>query len=114
MREKTSPEVVYGSMIEQLHSVAMFVRATKHKLRQQIIELLRENKRMVVTDLYVKLRLEQSVASQHLKILRKVGVVYTERNGKFIYYAVDEDKEAEVLVLIEELNNVIVKPRKKK
>ena len=42
---------------------------------------------MTVTDIYVKLRLEQSVASQHLAILRKAGVVQTERDGKFIFYS---------------------------
>ena len=38
---------------------------------------------------YVKLRLEQSVASQHLAILRKAGIVSTEREGKFIFYTIN-------------------------
>ena len=42
-----------------------------------------------VTELYVKLRLEQSVASQHLAILRKAGIVFTLRDGKFIYYSIN-------------------------
>ena len=56
------------------------------KLRQRIIEVLEESDNMTVTDIYIKLRLEQSVASQHLAILRRAGVVITDRQGKFIYY----------------------------
>lgn len=68
---------------------ALILRAVNHKLRQIILEELVEEKK--VTDLYVKLRLEQSVASQHLAILRKAGLVTTRRDGKFIYYRINID-----------------------
>ena len=55
---------------------------------------------MTVTEIYVKLRLEQSVASQHLAILRKAGFVKTERDGKFIYYSVNTER-------LEELNKFV-------
>jgi DNA-binding transcriptional ArsR family regulator len=58
---------------------------------------------MTVTELYVKLRLEQSVASQHLAILRRSGVVITERHGKFIYYALDKERLNQISRLVEEL-----------
>ncbi len=54
-----------------LKKAAMILRALNHKLRQQIVKLIDENKRLTVTEIYVKLRLEQSVASQHLAILRR-------------------------------------------
>jgi len=46
---------------------------------------------MNVTDIYVKLRIEQSVASQHLAILRNEGFVSTEREGKTIWYSINAD-----------------------
>jgi DNA-binding transcriptional ArsR family regulator len=58
---------------------------------------------MTVTDIYIKLRLEQSVASQHLAILRRAGVVLTERQGKFIYYSLDKDRLSQISQLVEEL-----------
>jgi DNA-binding transcriptional ArsR family regulator len=64
---------------------SLILRAINHKLRQQILKLIDEQGRITVTEIYVKLRLEQSVASQHLAILRKAGFVKTERDGKFIY-----------------------------
>jgi ArsR family transcriptional regulator, virulence genes transcriptional regulator len=79
------------------------LRAVNHKLRQQILDLLEENEKMTVTDLYIKLRLEQSVASQHLAILRRAGVVVTDRQGKYIYYTVDKDRINHISRLVEEL-----------
>lgn len=87
----------------ELRKAALVLRAINHKLRQKMIELLEENERMTVTDIYVKLRLEQSVASQHLAILRKAGVVATERNGKFIYYGLDKTRINQISELVEEL-----------
>jgi DNA-binding transcriptional ArsR family regulator len=58
---------------------------------------------MTVTDLYVKLRLEQSVASQHLAILRRVGVVETTRQGKFIHYSLDKNRLEQIARLVDEL-----------
>lgn len=73
----------------QLKKAALVFRAINHKLRQQIIKLINQHGRITVTEIYVKLRLEQSVASQHLAILRKAGIVITERDGKFIFYSVN-------------------------
>jgi DNA-binding transcriptional ArsR family regulator len=68
---------------------ALVLRAINHPLRQQMLRLLHQNMQMTVTSLYVKLRLEQSVASQHLAILRKAGLVSTSRQAKFIFYSVN-------------------------
>src|ERR1700748_1834794 len=79
-----------------LKKAAMVLRAINHKLRQQILKLIDDNGKMTVTEIYVKLRLEQSVASQHLAILRKAGFVKTERDGKFIYYSVNQERLEEL------------------
>ena len=81
----------------------MILRSINHKLRQQIIKLLDEFQKMTVTDIYVKLRLEQSVASQHLPILRRAGIVSTSRDGKFIYYSVNYNRLEEVVQFVETL-----------
>ena len=73
-------------------NAAMTLRSINHKLRQQILKLLEEQKRMKVTDIYVKLRLEQSVASQHLAILRRANIVCTERMGKEIFYSLNNNR----------------------
>ena len=82
---------------------AMILRALNHKLRQQIVKLVEEKKRITVTEIYVHLRLEQSVASQHLAILRKAGIVLTERDGKFIYYLINHKRIDEISRIVNEL-----------
>jgi DNA-binding transcriptional ArsR family regulator len=83
---------------------AMILRALNHKLRQQIVKLIDENKKLTVTEIYIRLRLEQSVASQHLAILRRAGIVKTERDGKFIYYSVSTDRVSHIMKCVEDLN----------
>lgn len=84
---------------------ALILRAINHKLRQQLLKLIDENGKITVTDLYIKLRLEQSVASQHLAILRKAGFVNTTREGKFIYYSINTRRIKELNKFAEELLN---------
>lgn len=98
-QNNTTVEVDYG----HVKRAAMILRALKHDLRQQMVKLLDENQRMTVTEIYVKLRLEQSVASQHLAILRDAGVVSTQRDGKFIYYSVNYSRIAEVQKFVDNL-----------
>jgi ArsR family transcriptional regulator, virulence genes transcriptional regulator len=87
----------------ELRKAVLVLRAINHKLRQQIMELIEENKRLTVTEIYVKMRLEQSVASQHLAILRRAGVVNTERDGKYIYYTLDKKRIGQISEIVEEL-----------
>lgn len=87
----------------ELRQAVLVLRAVNHELRQHIIEQLEQNDKMTVTDIYIKLRLEQSVASQHLAILRKAGVVNTDRDGKFIYYFLEPDRLEQINHLVENL-----------
>lgn len=82
---------------------ALILRAFNHKLRQQILKLIDSQEKITVTEIYVKLRIEQSVASQHLAILRKAEFVNTEREGKFIYYTVNTDRMVELNKFVSDL-----------
>lgn len=99
---KTKEKIVL--QYAQLRKAQLVLRAVNHKLRQQIIKLLSDRKKMTVTQIYVKLRLEQSVASQHLAILRKAGVVQTKREGKFIHYSLNPDRLDEISGFIGKLS----------
>lgn len=88
---------------QALKKAAMVLRALNHKLRQQLLKLIEEEKKITVTEIYVRLRLEQSVASQHLAILRKAGIVNTQRDGKFIFYTVNFKRIDEIGHFVKEL-----------
>lgn len=86
-----------------LKKAALVLRALNHKLRQQILTLVETEKKITVTEIYVRMRLEQSVASQHLAILRRAGIVSTQRDGKFIFYTVNYKRIEEITSLVDDL-----------
>jgi DNA-binding transcriptional ArsR family regulator len=81
-----------GVMIDyQLtYKAAQVARAFNNSFRKRILDLLNNKGTLTVTEIYVTLRLEQSVVSQHLSVLRKAGIVKTERDGKLIYYTLNK------------------------
>jgi DNA-binding transcriptional ArsR family regulator len=85
---------------------AVILRSINHKLRKRILTLLEENKRLNVTDIYVKLRLEQAVASQHLAALRWANIVTIERDGRQKYYSLNHGRIEKVVTLLNKLELV--------
>lgn len=69
-----------------LRDAAEVVRALAHPLRLRIIELLDRQAPLNVQAIYTGLSIEQSIASQHLRVLRHARLVQTHRQGKEIYY----------------------------
>ncbi len=101
VKSKSEPSVNVD--YNALKKAALVLRALNHKLRQQLLKLIEEEKKITVTEIYVRLRLEQSVASQHLAILRKAGIVNTERDGKFIFYTVNFKRLDEINQFVKDL-----------
>ncbi len=76
---------------EKLQYACELMRALAHPLRLKILKFIDENGGDNVNSIYGSLGIEQSVTSQHLKILRLAGVLSSEKNGKFIKYTIDYD-----------------------
>jgi len=79
-----------------LERSAEILRALAHPLRLKILGFIDKNKRINVNKIYNTLKLEQSITSQHLRILRKVDLVKTKREGKFIFYSINYDRAKKV------------------
>ena len=103
LHDSANPEQLVRLDLLQLKKSAILLRAINHKLRQDILQWINEKGRVTVTELYIQLRLEQSVASQHLAVLRKAGFVKTTRDGKFIYYSVNIERVKAVTEFMEQL-----------
>ena len=73
--------------IEKLELAASKLRAMAHPMRIAIIDLLTENHKLTVTEIYERLSLEQASASHHLNILKNKGLLDSKRDGKMIYYS---------------------------
>ncbi|MCB0642691.1 MAG: helix-turn-helix transcriptional regulator [Phaeodactylibacter sp.] len=86
---------------EKLQDASEILRALSHPLRLRILEFIDENGTINVNKIYNTLNLEQSITSQHLRILRLAGLVKTERDGKYIHYSIGYDKIASSMEAIQ-------------
>ena len=86
---------------QKLKHSAEVLRALAHPLRLRILKYIDANKSVNVNKIYNALNLEQSITSQHLRILRVAGVVLTKREGKFIHYSVDYTKVITILKAVD-------------
>lgn len=86
---------------EKLQVSSEVLRALAHPLRMKILEFIDKHKTINVNKIYNTLKLEQSITSQHLRILRLAGIVITHREGKFIHYSIDYSKIQNVLKAVD-------------
>jgi len=68
---------------EKLTVSTELMRALAHPLRLKILEYLDQNKNIQVNQIYNTLKIEQSIASQHLRILKNAGVLVADKDGKY-------------------------------
>lgn len=88
----TMPVTKINLDTKEIREAHRTVRAIDHKLRMRMLDIIATKGTINVTELYIAMRLEQSVASQHLSILKAAGLIKAERNGKFIDYSVNMDR----------------------
>lgn len=85
---------------EKLYVSSEILRAIAHPLRMKILGFIDQNENINVNKIYNTMKLEQSITSQHLRILRSAGLVSTEKDGKFRHYNVNYQKINQVLTAI--------------
>lgn len=78
--------------IEKLQKVAEILKAISHPIRLEILEILECNGSSTVTEIREKLatEIEQSLLSHHLIKMKDKGVLRSQKQGKFIYYAITD------------------------
>ena len=75
--------------VERLQYSVDVLYALAHPLRLRILEYIDKHGEINVNRIYRALGLEQSITSQHLKVLRMAGIVHAKRDGKYILYRLD-------------------------
>ncbi len=71
------------------NEVATIAKALGHPARIAILQYLAEKKSCVCGDIVDELPLSQSTVSQHLKELKKVGLIKGEIEGPSVCYCID-------------------------
>lgn len=84
----------------KLQYSTVLMKALAHPLRLKILEYIDSQGRINVNKIYNTLKIEQSVTSQHLRLLRMAGVVNATKEGKYVHYDINYDvlKRAETAV----------------
>jgi ArsR family transcriptional regulator, virulence genes transcriptional regulator len=95
---------IENDLFASISDAAFVLRALNHPLRQSIALLLNQKKELVVSDIMIRMRLDQSTTSQHLATMRREKVVKTRRSGKFVYYSLDETVVKKIGALSKLLN----------
>ena len=76
--------------LDKLDNAASTIKAIAHPMRIAIIQMLFANKKMNVTEIYKKLKIEQASASHHLSILKNRHLLESRRAGKKTFYSLNE------------------------
>ncbi|HEU5107493.1 MAG TPA: metalloregulator ArsR/SmtB family transcription factor [Micromonosporaceae bacterium] len=68
-----------------------FLRALAGENRQQVLLLFADGRARSVGQIAAELGIGQSTASEQLAMLRRGGLVRSERDGRTVYYRADRD-----------------------
>jgi ArsR family transcriptional regulator len=80
--------------MDAVRDVTTFAKAMADDTRQQIMRLLCCNW-LCVNDVVARLdQVSQPTVSHHLRVLREAGLVHTRREGKQIFYSLNQDAVA--------------------
>lgn len=90
--------------IEKLEFAASKLRSIAHPMRIAIIDMLDNNRRLSVTEIYQALNIEQAAASHHLNILKNNKVLIAKREGKKIFYSLKSTTLTEIIQCINRCN----------
>jgi len=74
------------------NTIADMAKAIAHPARIAILELILKRGACVCGDIVDELPLSQSTVSQHLKALKKAGIIKGEVDGSYRCYCIDNEK----------------------
>jgi DNA-binding transcriptional ArsR family regulator len=77
---------------KQLEEATELLRALAHPLRLRLLSFIDNNPNINVNKIYKALKVEQSLTSQQLHILRSAKLVISKREGRFILYTLNYTK----------------------
>ena len=89
---------------EEALKLTIVLKAVANKTRVTMLSLLYKNGEMNVNDICRKVKCEQSLVSHHLSGMRNLGILKVRRDGKNIFYALNNTKLYESLLNVKEVH----------
>lgn len=80
-----------------------FFKAIANEDRLEIVKLLKKNGEMFAQDIEKRFYLEQSTTSHHLNMLKKAGVTKSRKEGRKVFYSVDDHSIKHILASFSEV-----------
>ncbi len=77
--------------IETIFDLSEFFKIFGDSTRLSIISVLYSNKELCVCDIAKEINMSQSAISHQLRILRSGGLIRPRRDGKTVYYSLDDE-----------------------
>ena len=94
VRQVDAEKVTQGKALllgdEAYAAIAESFRALADTSRARIVHTLLQQE-LCVCDVAAVVGISESAASQHLRILRNLRIVKSRRNGKMVYYNIDDE-----------------------
>lgn len=76
-----------------------FCKALSDETRQKILEMLQQRE-MCVSDIVESFNISQPTVSHHLNILKNVGLVESRKEGKLVFYSINQENVDECCGMI--------------
>ena len=113
-RAGLAPRAVEADSQEQtiLEIQASFCRTMGNPTRLQIVRVL-QGQELTVSDIAGRLRLAQPTISQHLAVLRNMGLVLSRRDGKHTFYRLYDPDVAMVCDMVRDIIARLARERKR-
>jgi len=73
-----------------MQEVLGILKVLSDEIRLRIVSLLMENE-LCVCELMEALKMSQSRISNHLRVLRNIGIIRAKREGKWMFYSLAND-----------------------
>jgi predicted transcriptional regulator len=80
----------------QLKKASLILKSLNNKLRQEIIELLEQDEKIIATEIPIRLGKPHSTVFQEMRALIKTQLIQKEHTEKNTYYFINKQKMAEV------------------
>ncbi len=89
---------------EDAMKLTIVLKAVANKTRVTMLHLLSKNGEMNVNDICRKVKCEQSLVSHHLSGMRNLGILKVRREGKNIFYSINNLKFLEALLNVKDVH----------
>ena len=97
MANKTKTKLM---SLEALGQAAECLRTLAHPHRLRIVQMLLQG-RFTVGELAEACEIPSHMASEHLRLMQRCGLLAQEKDGRFVYYAIAEPHLASIMRCVE-------------